>query len=359
MKALRSLFVKALLMQTSKRFSLLFAAILGLTVYGTGYQVEAVLREWEGPGTDPTVPANWVGDVAPTTGDEARFSNLVGAPTTVTIPAGGFNPRYIGFSGTGDVLGVIPNYTFDGTGKITIGTNSSAGNIDTFRGQTGTVTFNNTGGIDLMRTSPLYGASDTSGTSNLVISAGTPLRVGVGTGSGADVAFNAWGSNITINSTAGVDYSGSGVIRRLVLNAFAGKTTALNTGVVDTAQLSRITATGQAGGKIFLGVSPTQATWAGQVVINNSDLIIAHNDTLGVVGSISGPASYTSTGAGTSVGALVLTNNITSGESIFLGQRTTDAFPNIKNQSGHNILTGTNGADGTGTGTQTDQNYIL
>ena len=52
-------------------------------------------------------------------------------------------------------------------------------------------------------------------------------------------------------------------------------------------------------------------------------------------------------GVATHTGALVLTNNITTGEAMFLSTRSTNAAE-IKNKSGHNTLSGVLGVEVSG-----------
>jgi autotransporter-associated beta strand protein len=94
---------------------------------------------------------------------------------------------------------------------------------------------------------------------------------------------------------------------------------------------------GNAGGVTILGDS---SGWLGRVLVRTSDLEINHNDSLGVPGSVA-DASYTwILGAAQSgVGALRLSNNITSGEYIFITCRLNADAPHIRNISGSNTLT--------------------
>jgi fibronectin-binding autotransporter adhesin len=340
-------FNEGLLMTTLHRFAQFAAVAIGLVILGGSPTAHAALKTWlsTADGSDVTIPTNW-DPSAPTSADEARFTEV--GPTTVTIPAGGWNPLIIGFSHSpataSNTLGVIPDYTFDGTGTITVASN---GNIDTYLGQTGTVTFNNTGGIDLTRAATLYAASDTSGTSDLVIGADTPIRFGLGTGTGNAITLHAIGGNLTINSSGGVDFSASGRARSLNIDVNTGKTITLTNGLVPTTNLPRVNVNGQTGGKMILGDS---TTWAGTFVINNSDVEINSNTSLGS----SDPASWgfiasgpnNSTNNGLATGTLVLTNNLTDmGEFFYVGSRVSTEHAQIKSKSGDNTLSGTIQAD--------------
>ncbi len=79
-------------------------------------------------------------------------------------------------------------------------------------------------------------------------------------------------------------------------------------------------------------------SYSGTTAINAGQLEITNNNALGAGGNFN--ASWTEPSGGSSTGALVLSNNINSGEFIWLGGRT--AFnPHIINKSGSNTLSGT------------------
>src|ERR1043165_2231496 len=102
-------------MKTSKCFSWLVVVTFGLMAFASGQPAYALItREWVGANNaDPTVGANWntggsTGTVAGSA-DEARFTDFNGtSPLNVTIPIGGWNPLYIGFSGQGSPTGTFP-----------------------------------------------------------------------------------------------------------------------------------------------------------------------------------------------------------------------------------------------------------
>jgi fibronectin-binding autotransporter adhesin len=312
-----------------------FAGLLGDS------SARAVVVNWLG-GTNNNVqlPANWVGGVAPTSADEARFQGV--GSNTLDVPAA-WNVRYIGFDST-------PNYSFNGVGTITIGTTGSNGNIDTFLG-TGTVTFNNAG-ILMQRASPLYAASSATGSGDLIINT-TTFKMGGG-GSSGTPAMYAVNGNITVNPA--VDFSASTINRNLSLQPYAGRTITLTNGVAATTRLAGVYVEGQAGGKVVLGNS---TTWAGMILIYNSDLEINHNDSLGAPGQIAGSYGGQTEflGGATATGALVLTNNITTGEAMFLSTRSTNAAE-IKNKSGHNTLSGVLGVEVSGSVSAPQGNLI-
>src|SRR4051794_16233651 len=255
---------------TNRRFSWLL--VFTLIAFATAHKAHAVVREWVGAdNADPTVGANWntggVTGTAPTAADEARFTTVSGTfPTTLNVNvSSAWNPLLIGFSaagsptgtfpgGNGGVIGVIPDYTFGGAGKIMIAVN---GSIDTGWGQSGTVTFNNTGGIDLTRAASLSAGSH-GGNSDLVIGASTPLQIGVGASSGTP-SINAVGGNITINPV--LSFAGNSVSRSLAIRANSGETVNLVNGInafnggpkrMSTLTIDPSTA-GGSGGTVILG----------------------------------------------------------------------------------------------------------
>jgi fibronectin-binding autotransporter adhesin len=304
---------------------LLLVACAGLLWVSSANAV--VVKYWVGLTPDVTVGTNWSPTGAPSNAEEGRFNDV--GSTTPNVPAAGWNPLYISFAST-------PSYTIQGPGVITIASN---GNIDSYT-STGNVIFSNAG-IDMTRAAGIYASSGGIGTANVNINT-TTFRMGVG-GSSGHPYLRAYGANISVTPT--VDFSGSTSNRYLYATAYAGKTITLAGGVAGP-KLLRLYADGQAagsGGTVVLGNS---TTWAGLTLIYNADLEINHNNSLGAVGTL-GPsyASYTEFNAGAGSGALVLTNNITSNESIFLVGRNTSAAE-IRNKSGHNILSGKIGGEG-------------
>src|SRR5215212_5756251 len=233
---------------------------------------------WLGTGSDIQTGANWLGGAVPgptdagTGGPGTDGGSTVGQADFVN----GTNPilnapwsiRYIAFYGNVNSL--------SGTGTLTIGNGTgNAGNIDSWKA-TGPVTIS-VANIVMQRNSQLYAGSGGVAT-DLIINSGT-LKWGGGTSTGT-VTFNAIGGNITVNPK--VDFSTAGTNRSLSLNPNAGKTITLTNGVTATTRLTSMTIDGQAGGKVILGDS---TGWTRPITINNADLDINNNNSLGATSS--------------------------------------------------------------------------
>jgi autotransporter-associated beta strand protein len=93
-------------------------------------------------------------------------------------------------------------------------------------------------------------------------------------------------------------------------------------------------------GTVYLPSSPG---WTGIMNIFDGKVVIDQSDSLGDAGAFGGgnPMVASWTEALGDTGALVLTNNITTGEFIWIAGRATSDNAHIINQSGHNTLTGT------------------
>ncbi|MEP0843009.1 MAG: autotransporter-associated beta strand repeat-containing protein [Phycisphaerae bacterium] len=331
--------------------TLLRALVLcgGLVLTGWSQEAAAAVRLYKSTATnDVTAAANW-DPAAPGTADEARFINN-GAPTDLTVPVD-WSIRYIGFSAdyqfgppVVETAGPIPNYTFSGPGQITIGTTGTAGNIDTFLGTDGVVTFNNAA-IRMNRNSPLYAGSTAPGNSNLVINTGT-FQMGGG-GSSGSPAMNAFGGDITVIPP--VDFTISTINRILTLAPNAGRTITLAGGIVPTTRMTRIDVNGQAGGKAIIG---STGDWGGLVYVRFADTVYVRNDSGGAPGSLETTTGFTQLFGDVS-NALILSNSVVPGgislaEEIFMQARANNA-PHIISLGGHNVLSGRLGSDRQGT----------
>ncbi|CAN5247013.1 hypothetical protein BH11PLA2_BH11PLA2_22270 [soil metagenome] len=325
---------------------LTLAAMLMTGILGVAPKAYAQ-QSWGGPGSTTTIndiftPSNWSNGVVPTSVQEAQFRGLGSLTPDVTT---NWNTRYVGFYDTIPLAG----YTFSGPGVISIPSN---GNLDTNNASGGDITFNN-GGFDFSRASGIYASSGNNGTSNIIFGSGAALRMGLA-GSSGNPFINALGGNVTINSANGVDFSGNSVTRNLALSVNAGKVITLTNGFKyangSTQRLGNVVVSGT--GTVVLGANPitpgttgSSSLWTGSVTFVNNFIEITNNDSLGTPGSEN--SQYTEPGGSSSIGALVLTNNITVGEYIYLGGRNSINNNNaqIINKSGNNKLTGNIGSD--------------
>lgn len=341
-----------------RRFAL--SAALAASLFTVSNNAEAVIKVWASGTTNLSDPsqattgaipnwtdANGVAIAAPTAADEARFASQ--GSLTVNL-ATDFNALKINFSGlnptnpivTDDApFGTIGNYNFTGPGKIIIASSSW---IDTDAANGGSVTFNNTGGIDLIGRGRLF-AGAAGGTSDLIIGPNTTVRLGVGGTTGGTPSLNALGGNVTFHSA--LDLTATTSSRVLGLNANAGKTLSLLNGILVNAG-NTITAVdiGGTGGKVIL--ASMTPTWDKKIRIataatNTTSLEITSATSLGAIGTLT--EGYTQVGQTTTLatsGGLIF--NQAAGMTLneifyFYGRNTTS--PHLSNAAGANVISPT------------------
>lgn len=280
-------------MQGSKR--VLVAAVVaavGQMSLGTA-SADAANIVWDGGGSDSSVltPANWVGDVLPTTADAAQF-----AGTTQIDP---FVPATNVQYGSLFFLASATNpFTVSGPGTITLGT-AAAGNF-----------LNN----------------DTVGVVHTI---------------NANVNMNGGSINATVG---GLNFGGTINIGNNA-NAVAGNNVTINT-AANTVNVNNIAGTGTAtslGGALtkvgtgLLNVTGNNAAWQGNVFINGGALRINNADALGTGG---GRIETALTSGGTGLGALELTGGFTLNKNVVTRARqaATIAEVSIRNVAGNNTI---------------------
>jgi autotransporter-associated beta strand protein len=313
------------------------ACLAAIYLLATLQPASAVDSTWVGTTDDINLVDNWGGALP--IGGTATFTDVGNHNPVLTAD---FNTTYLSWAEA-----VNGPYTLTGPFLLTAGdavadANGVAANSSDFD-----VTIDVTQ-LDLTRTATIVSgdwiiSSSDRGTGNLTLghSGGSMvLRMGMSSGTVDSrptiSAFNS--TTVTVYPT--VDFSTSittSGTRDFRLNPSSGSTINLFGGISGTGtdKPSRFVRIIGSGGKVVLGNS---GTWDGRLTVGTSDLEINHNDSLGAVGS---SASFTEILQTANTGALRLTNNITTGETIYLYERTTTANPQLRNISGSNTITGT------------------
>jgi autotransporter-associated beta strand protein len=315
---------------------LITAHLVAFFVFGHLHLASAADSTWTGATNDINLDSNW-GGVLPIGG----VATFTAAGDHNPVLTANFNSNYLSW-----VESVDSPYTVTGPFLLSLG--DSAANVNGVAANSSDfdVTID-VAQLDLARTATIVSgdwtiSSSDRGTGNLTIghSGGSMvLRMGMSSGTVDSrptiSAFNS--TTVTVYPT--IDFSASSTThatRDFRLNPSSGSTINLFGGIngTGTDKPSRFVRIIGSGGKVVLGNS---GTWDGRLTVGTSDLEINHNDSLGAVGS----ASFTEILQAANNGALRLTNNITTGEPIYLYERTTTANPQLRNISGSNTITST------------------
>jgi autotransporter-associated beta strand protein len=311
--------------------------LVAFYLVGNVHSASAADSTWTGETNDINLADNWGGTLP--TGGVATFTAVGDHNPVLTAD---FSARYLSWAESVDAA-----YTLTGPFLLSLGDSATNVNGVAANSSDFNVTID-TAQLDLARTATIVSGdwiidANDRGTGNLTIghSGGSMvLRMGMSSGSVSSTptisAFNSTTVTVypTVDLSASTTTSGTREVR---LNPASGSTINLFGGISGTGtdKPSRLVRAIGSGGKIVLGNS---AAWDGIMRIATSDLEIYDSNSLGVTGS---GATYTEILSGTSTGALRLTNNITTGETIYLYERTTTAKPQLRNISGSNTLTGT------------------
>jgi autotransporter-associated beta strand protein len=301
--------------------------------------------DWTGGTADMNDPSNW-GGTLPTAATGVFHETGSHSP----VMNSNFDTRALYFDED-----VVTPYTITGTGVLSItqtGFGSAGGYISNASDVDVTI---DVAQLNLTRTNGFvtgdYSTSDVnSGTGNLIIgSSGGPMLFVWGGASTShnprlNASFNSPNAGTTITIYPKIDFS-------TVTSTTNSNQFSMNPGPTSTIKLlggitggpapsagnpaDTLLAAGNAGGITILGDS---TGWLGRALVRASDLEINHNDSLGVPGSVA-DASYTWIEGSANTGALRLTNNVTSGEYVYITCRNTADAPHIRNISGSNTLT--------------------
>jgi fibronectin-binding autotransporter adhesin len=274
---------------------------------------------WDGGGANDnlTTPANWVGDVLPSTTSRVDFTGLVR-----TSPIADVNVQYASLF---FVAGATTPFTINGPGTITLGS-TTAGN---------------------------YLNNDAVGIGHIF---NAPVTMIGGT-------VNATQGNLTFNGTLNIGNGGTATGNTVTLAAPVNRTIAVTTlaGAGTAATGGAITKTGAG----LLTVSGANAAWLGNVNVNGGIVRISNADALGA-GTSTIAMSAGTAGGGTGSGTLELTNDITLAKATLIRGRADNTVAHINNFSGNNTINTVTGTSGGGfhnfqsaAGLLTINNYVI
>jgi fibronectin-binding autotransporter adhesin len=377
---------KDLPMQTATFKRILFAAAITVSLMGAASVAQATNETWglgstSGASNDFTLSTNWQADTLPTgsfgyIADPGNHNPIMNSDLSLgalTTTSGVDSPTSIG-SGT-----LTGPFSLTGTGTLTItGTGGSGLIVNAAK-----FAFTDDVNTVFSSRSTFIGSGDWTGANsadggsgNLIIGdsgGSTTLKytyTGISSNSQTIFANNAGsnngggGTNVIIypklDHTGETGVAGSGTVSASILMApqslstiqllggISGRSYTSGTNRNRSGDASKtININGQTGGKVVLGDS---TGWEGVMNINTADLEINNNNSLGTAGTSAAGVDYTQIGSGTLTGALRLTNNITTPETIYIYGRTTTTNPQIRNISGSNTLAGAVATDSTITG---------